>query len=529
MSSANTATSDSSKTSLQIRDLSFTYQGSQKPALDCINFKIAAGEFVIIAGPSGSGKSTLSRCLAGFIPHEYPGELQGSVRIFGQETQTTTIPDLARTISLIQQDPDSQLVTLKVMHEIAFGPENFLFSPEDIQHRIETALQAISASELKTRNTYTLSGGEKQKTVIASFLAIQPPILFFDEPTSRLDSATAIDLVNTLSHLHQNGLTIFVVEHRIQPFLPLANRVLLLSDGRLQFNGTPAQLQAEPSILINSGVALHPSAITDSLKSPPIITEKERLEVINLTYTYPQAETLTKNGPAIKDLTFSIRPGEVLALMGANGSGKSTLLMQLMGLLKPDAGVIKYNGQPLHDQPVSQIARSIGYIFQNPLHQLFASTVWDEILLASQHIGVPTPPQAQVQAEQLLNAFGLLIYRDQSPFTLSLGEQRRLTIASVLVHQPNILLLDEPFIGQDYQNVHQLMEVLLPMSRKDTAILLATHDIAIAETYCDRLLFLHSGQLLIDAPIQQGLDYVAKLGTKAYRTDPITTEVANPL
>jgi energy-coupling factor transport system ATP-binding protein len=529
LSSANNATSDSSKTSLQIRDLSFTYQGNPKPALNRINLDIAAGEFVIIAGPSGSGKSTLSRCLAGFIPHEYPGELHGSVLIFDQETQATTIPDLARTISLIQQDPDSQLVTLKVIHEIAFGPENFLFSLEDIRHRIETTLQAVSASPLRTRNTYTLSGGEKQKIVIASFLAIQPPILIFDEPTSRLDPATATDLVNTLSRLHQDGLTIFVVEHRIQPFLPYANRVLLLNHGRLQFNGTPDQLQTQPSVLINLGVALHPSAFTNPSKTHLTITEKERLEVVNLTYSYPQTKTPTNNNPAIKDLTFSIKPGEVVALMGANGSGKSTLLMQLMGLLKPDLGAIKYNGQPLHDQPVSQIARSIGYIFQNPLHQLFASTVWDEILLASQHIGIPPPTQAQMRAEQLLDAFGLLTYRDQSPFTLSLGEQRRLTIASVLVHQPNILLLDEPFIGQDYRNVHQLMEVLLLMSRQDASILLATHDAAIAETYCHRLLFLHSGQLLIDAPIQQGLDYITKLGTKAYRTDPATTEVANPL
>ena len=527
MSSAKTATSDSSKPTLQIKDLSFTYQSSRIPALNSINLDIAAGEFVIITGPSGSGKSTLGRCLAGFIPHEYPGEFHGSVVIFDQETQDTTIPDLARTISLIQQDPDSQLVTLNVLHELAFGPENFLFSPEDIQDRVETALRAVSASPLKIRNTYTLSGGEKQKIVIASFLAIQPPILIFDEPISRLDPATAADVVNTLSRLHHDGVTILVVEHRIQPFLAYANRVLILNDGHLQFNGTLDQLQTHPSILPNLGVALHPSVYADPSSTHLIITEKERLEVTNLTYTYPQTETPTISRPAIKDLNFNVKSGEVVALMGANGSGKSTLLMQLMGLLRPDIGLIKYNGQPLHDQPVSQIARSIGYIFQNPLHQLFASTVWDEILLASHHLGIPPPNQAQAQAEKLLDAFGLLPYRDQSPFTLSLGEQRRLTIASVLVHQPNILLLDEPFIGQDYRNVHQLMEVISQMSRRDAAVLLATHDAAIAETYCHRLLFLHSGQLLIDAPIKQGLDYVSKLGTNAYRNDLITKEVAS--
>ncbi|MDO8055373.1 MAG: ABC transporter ATP-binding protein [Candidatus Hermodarchaeota archaeon] len=527
MSSANSATSDSSKISLQIRDLSFTYQGSRIPALNLINLNIRAGEFVVIAGPSGSGKSTLSRCLTGFIPHEYPGEFHGSVMVFDQDTQTTAISDLARTISLIQQDPDSQLVTLKVLDEVAFGPENFLFPPEDIQSKIELSLQAISASQLHSRNTYTLSGGEKQKIVIAAFLAIQPPILILDEPTSRLDPATALDVVNTLSRLHQDGVTIFVVEHRIQPFLPYATRVLLLNDGNLHFNGTPEQLQTQPNTLIELGVALHPSIFHDASTSRPIIAHQERLEVTNLTYTYAQTETLPEQRPAIKDLNFAIKPGEIVALMGANGSGKSTLLMQLMGLLKPDTGTIKCDGHTVHDQPVSKIARSIGYVFQNPLHQLFASTVWDEILLASHHLGVPSPTQAHAQAEKYLETFGLLPYRDQSPFSLSLGEQRRLTIASVLLHHPKLLLLDEPFIGQDYWNVHQLMEVLAQMAHRDTSILLATHDMAIVETYCHRVLFLHSGQLLIDAPIPQGLHYLSRLGTNAYRTDLTTKEVAN--
>jgi energy-coupling factor transport system ATP-binding protein len=524
LSSTKSTTFNRSNPAIQIRNLSFTYHGSLTPALQHINLNISTSEFVVISGPSGSGKSTLSRCLAGFIPHEYPGELQGSVTILTQDTQTTTISDLARTINLIQQDPDSQLVTLKVLNELAFGPENFLLSPEDIQLRVETALQAVSASQLKTRNTYTLSGGEKQKIVIASFLTIQPPILILDEPTSRLDPATAEDVIGTLRQLHHNGVTIFVVEHRIQPFLQYANRVLLLNEGRIQFNGTPDQLKTQPDTLINMGVALHPSTFADSAYVRSPMPEKERIEVINLTFNYPQVGTKSVKKPAITDLSFAIKPREVVALMGANGSGKSTLLMQLMGLLKPDSGTIICDGQPLNNQPVSQIARRVGYIFQNPLHQLFASTVWDEILLASRHLGFPSPAQVHTQAEKLLEAFGLLSYRDQSPFSLSLGEQRRLTIASVLLHQPNLLLLDEPFIGQDYRNVHQIMGVLHKMSHQDTSILLATHDAAIAETYCHRLLFLYSGQLLIDAPIQQGLAYVTRLGKTAYRINPTTKE-----
>lgn len=484
---------------------------------------------MVIAGPSGSGKSTLGRCLAGFIPHEYLGEFQGSVIVQNQDSTTSTIPDLARKISLVQQDPDSQLVTLSVMNELAFGPENFLIPPNEIREKADWALNAISAQHLQARNTYALSGGEKQKIIIASFLCIQGPILLLDEPTARLDPTTAEDVIRTLRQLNRKGLTIIVIEHRIQPFLAYATRVVLLNNGTLFFNGTPSQLQANPETLINLGVALHPSAFAP-VASPPLPTpHQKRLEVQNLTFTYPETETKSPNPPAIEELSFSLHPGEIIALMGPNGSGKTTLLMHIIGLLKPDVGTIFLDGEPLHRQPVSQIARKVGFIFQNPLHQIFTSTVWDEILLASRHLGVPLATQAQAQAEILLDAMGLQSYRDQSPFSLSLGEQRRLTIASVLLHRPKLLLLDEPFIGQDYRNVHQLMTLLQQSAQQDTTIVLATHDAAIAETYCQRLLFLHSGQLLIDAPVKQGLDYIETLGKTAYQHKPTTREVTAQL
>jgi energy-coupling factor transport system ATP-binding protein len=526
LSSPSQTTPHGRTPALEINNLEYTYEGAQKTALTDIQIKIHPGEFIIVAGPSGSGKSTLARSVAGFIPHEYNGTFHGSVKIDDQDTRTLPIRDIARKVSLIQQDPDSQLVTLKVLNEVAFGPENFQVHPDKIQTQLEWALNTISASHLQSRSTLSLSGGEKQKVVIASFLAIRAPILIFDEPTARLDPPTTQEVVNTLHQLNRSGVTILVVEHRIQPFLTVASRVILLDKGQIRFDGTPNQLQITPTTLTDLGVVLHPSVLTQPEPQNTSVRPKSTLlDVFNLTYSYPRVEEFTPLSPALKDVTFSVQPGEIIAIMGANGSGKSTLLLHLMGLLHPNTGFIQLNGENLLEQPVSKLAQKVGMIFQNPLHQLFAQTVWEEVLLASKHLKIPEPNVASERAEELLEILGLSSYRDQSPFSLSLGEQRRLTIASILLHHPQLLLLDEPFIGQDYRNVHQIMRLQQQAAKNGAAILLATHDASIVESYCHRLLFLHAGQLFIDAPVQQGLGYMKTLGDSAYRLELNKVEV----
>lgn len=513
MSSPNSHSS-SPTPSIRASNLTYTYEGAESPALNNINLQVKSGEFIIIAGPSGSGKSTLARCFAGFIPNEYPGLFEGSITVEGLDTQTQSIRQLARSISLVQQDPDSQLVALQVTDEVAFGLENFQITPDTIRSKIKWALAAVNAANLHQRNTHTLSGGEKQKVVIASFLGLQSPILIFDEPTARLDSQTTSEVINTIETLHKQGITILVIEHRIQPFLRLASRVVLMKAGQIIFTGTPNQISAQPKTLIDLGVALHPSEYSDKTTNLESF-EQHLLEVRHLNFTYPRIEEKSEPRPALQNLTFSVPQGEIIAVMGANGSGKSTLLLQLMGLLKPDSGTIHLRNQNIHERTVSELAKDIGFVFQNPLHQLFAATVNDEVILASKHLGYPEPPVAKKRAEQLLNHLGLLGYQEQSPYTLSLGEQRRLTIASILLHKPQVLLLDEPFIGQDYRNVHHLMNVVRQEAKRGTAVLLATHDTAIAEQYCHRILFLFEGHLLIDAPVSQGLDYIAVMNSTA--------------
>ena len=513
--SSPSSTPKSESPDIRISKLSYTYDGNQRPTLLDLSFEIFPGEFVIIAGPSGSGKSTFARCLTGFIPHEYPGDFQGSITIRNKETKSHTIRDFTRTVSLIQQDPDSQLVTLNVTDEVAFGLENFQTPSNDLRLLIDWALNAANANDLKIRSTHSLSGGEKQKVIIASFIGLKSPILILDEPTARLDPQTSNEVLDTLHELNKQGATILVIEHRIQPFLSLASRVILMNKGQISFDGAPDQLATNPSILKNLGLSLISSDFLQDVPSNEISTQ-QLAKISNLTFTYPRIEEQIQPQPALQDLSFSLHTGEIVALMGANGSGKSTLLLHLMGLLTPDAGTIHLKQQNIHEQPVSQLARNVGFIFQNPLHQLFTPTVKDEVLLASKHLGFPESHETQHRAEKLLDEFDLLIYKDQSPFTLSLGEQRRLTIASVLLHKPPLLLLDEPFIGQDYHNVHRLMKVLQKEVSQGTTVLLATHDSSIAETYCSRLLFLYNGRLLIDSPVKQGLEYLAVLEQSSY-------------
>ncbi|MFW9831314.1 MAG: ABC transporter ATP-binding protein [Candidatus Thorarchaeota archaeon] len=515
MSLPNLFSSPNSVPAVQSVDLGFTYEKATSPALKGISLKIQPGEFVIIAGPSGSGKSTLARCLAGFIPHEYPGLFEGTVHVLGHDTETQTIRNLARNISLIQQDPDSQLVTLNVLNEVAFGPENFQVSQKEIEMRIEWALNAVLAKPLQKRQTHTLSGGEKQKIIIASFLALQSPILIFDEPTARLDPRTTSDVIKTLRQLHNQGATIIVIEHRIQPFLPFASRLVLINKGTVFYNGAPGQMPDSLKTLTHFGLGIPAASKKTRL---PEKSDSLLLGVQNLTYTYPQVDKSTPPPPALQEVSFALQSGEMVALMGANGSGKSTLLLHLIGLLQPDTGLIHLSGENIRNYPVSKLAQKIGFIFQNPLHQLFSPTVMEEILLAARHLGTPKPEQAYQRAEELLKTFRLEQYQNQPPFALSLGEQRRLTIASILLHNPQILLLDEPFIGQDYQSIHQLMQVLQKAQQQGTTIILATHDSAIAETYCDRLLFLSSGRLLIDAPVAQGLGFLNRLNMPEFPT-----------
>lgn len=526
MSSNNPDTTRNLELAIEVDNLTFTYAGSTKPALQDVQLTIRPGEFVLLAGPSGCGKSTLARCLAGFIPHEFTGQFEGVVRIKDMDTKNHQIHNIARNISLVQQDPDGQIVCLNVTDEVAFGPENFQVAPQEISQHITKALTSTNALALRNRSTLTLSGGEKQKVAIASFLAVQAPILILDEPITRLDSPTAHEVVSTLAQLHQNGATILVIDHRVAQLLPMVSRCLLMKDGHIVFDGTPQQLRQQSALLNELGVYLSPHSLQEIITHHPSYLETNPVLIIqDLNFTYPNITENSIKTPVLNGISFTIGPGEIVGLMGANGSGKTTLLHNIVGLLQPDTGFVYVNDELVHTRPVSETARDVGFIFQNPLHQLFERTVWDELLLTSRHLKTPPPQEASVQGKLLATQCGLTPYLNSSPFSLSLGEQRRLTISSILIHRPKLLLLDEPFIGQDYGHVHQLMKLIQSAALDGAAVLLATHDPSIVQTYCHRLLFLRDSQLLIDATPKQAYTCLQQLG----ETDYVPRRINNKL
>jgi len=522
LSSASAESVGSSKPVLAANNVTFTYAGNTTPALRNINFTIRTGEFVLLAGPSGCGKSTLLRCLSGFVPQEFAGDYQGTVSVMGRDVSTHPIHGLARMVSLVQQDPDGQIVTLNVGDEIAFGPENFQVAPLEIARRSRWALTATNAADLSNHGTLALSGGEKQKTILAAFLAVRAPILLFDEPTARLDPPTARDLVTNLHQLSRTRrVTIVVVEHRLHYFLPFVTRCLLMDEGRLVYDGLPSDAEKKPTTLRQLGISPTPLERRHATSRHPARSRRPPLlEVENLTFSYPPSGESSRIRPALQDVSFTIAPGEIVALMGANGSGKSTLLYHLIGLLRPDQGAIRLAGRSIRNQPVSQLASDIGFVFQNPLHQLFERTVWDELLLASRHLGKPSPQVAAFRARTLAERFELATYLDRSPFALSLGEQRRLTIASILIHRPRLILLDEPFVGQDYGNVRRLMTLVMRAVDEGVSVVLATHDPALVQACCRRLLFLRDGQLVLDAGLPQGFNELERLGEVQYAPSP---------
>jgi energy-coupling factor transport system ATP-binding protein len=452
------------------------------------------------------------------VPQEFAGDYHGAVNVLGHDASTHPVHELARMVSLVQQDPDGQIVTLNVGDEIAFGPENFQVSPSEIARRTKWALSATNATHLSNRSTLALSGGEKQKTVLAAFLAVKAPILLFDEPTARLDPPTAQDLVANLCQLNRiRRITIVIVEHRLHYFMPFVTRCLLMNDGRLVYDGLPSRVEKRRIALRRLGVSPTPLKRHHAPSRPSSRSGRTPLlEVENLAFSYPASDPSTRVAPALQNISFAIAPGETVALMGANGSGKSTLLHHLIGLLRPDQGAVRLAGRSIRKQPVSQLASEIGFVFQNPLHQLFERTVWDELLLASKQLGRPSPQVAAFRARRLAERFRLAAYLDRSPFALSLGEQRRLTIASILIHRPRLILLDEPFIGQDYGNVSRLMTLVMHAVEEGASLILATHDPSLAQVCCRRLLFLREGQLLLDASLPQGFNELRRRGEGQY-------------
>lgn len=500
---------------VHIRGLTFTYSGSAAPVLNNINLQVNAGEFLTVTGPSGCGKSTLALCLAGFIPYAFPGEMEGVVLIDGKDTRDYPAGGLSGIVGLVQQDPEAQLCTMTVRDEVAFGPENLCVTPEEIGERVRFALQAVGALDLQDRQVHTLSGGEKQKVAIASVLAMKPLLLILDEPTANLDPRSTREVLQVLEKLRtEQATSIIVVEHRLERLLPLSDRLLVMEKGRI------VEEKVEPLDSWVAGQAKKQTVGQEKMEpgnanvsvgvDDPARPRAPLLSVENLRAGYAGVDVLT-------GISLNLYAEDIVALMGDNGSGKTTLVLSLLGLIKPAEGSIRLRGEEISGEKVTKRAREMGLTFQNPNHQLFEENVFREAALPSLFLLSEKNAAATDQTiSKLLHDFDLIQYGEKNPFTLSLGEKKRLTLVSVLAYTPAILILDEPLVGQDSDRLDLLLQALQEHRERGGLTLLICHEPAVVEAFCNRVLFLEAGKLLIDAPVHAAQKQLALLGRDEY-------------
>lgn len=510
---------------IRIRDLTFHYGDASKPALQDVNLEVEDGEFVLVTGPSGCGKSSLCRCLNGLIPHFYGGKIAGGLEVQGLDVMKHTTKELATRVGMVFQDPENQLVAMDVEREIAFGLENLAFPKGVIAKRMEESLDTLGISGLRYRQVHELSGGEKQKVIIASVLALHPDILVLDEPTSELDPKSAEEVLSVVQRLNDElGITVILVEHRLDRVVHLVDRMIVLDEGRIVADGNPRAVLSNCDIA-SLGAGVPPIVrIVQRLRGNGVnvdgipLTVKEGrsmlkevfreaggrelsqvesahgkpvIEIDKLWHTYPEGPT------ALKNVSLRICQGEFVAIMGRNASGKTTLVKHINGLLKPTKGKVRVTGIDTQRATIAELARKVGFIFQNPNDHIFADTVEEEIVYILKNLGFDGAEIA-VRVDETLEMFGLKEYRKQYPRSLSGGERQRVAVASVLVARPEVLILDEPTRGMEYRLKSELMRFLSGYSEKGNTVVLVTHDVETVAEYADRVILLSEGRVVVD-------------------------------
>lgn len=519
---------------IQLSHVTYTYPDQPAPALADFSVSIEPGEFVLVVGPSGAGKSTFLRSLNGLVPHFYGGRWAGRAEVFGRDPVVAAPRGMADLVGLVFQDPEAQFVVDTVEDELAFAMENFALPQATMRKRVEEVLDQMNIAHLRNRRISTLSGGEKQRVAIASVLALQPELLVLDEPTSQLDPQAAEEVLIALRHLNEDlGLTVVLSEHRLERVLQYADRVLYLPAlGAPSVLDAPrivaAQLPLVPPLIelgrrldwrplpltIKEG-RIHARRLADrgllpdegtpgpqgeasgsrpGSSAPPLFGSVARaVAVSDLHYAYDGHR-------ALRGVNLAVQRGEFVALMGRNGSGKSTLLKQLVGLLKPDQGRVTVFEMDTRQARMEEIIRRVGYVPQHPGALLFSDTLALELAFTRRGHGLPPDPAAD---QALLARLGLAALVERDPRDLSGGEQQRAALASILVANPDLILLDEPTRGLDYAQKRGLTDLLRGLRAEGCTIIMATHDVELAAACADRVVLMAEGEVVVDGPARE--------------------------
>ncbi len=489
---------------LVVENLSFRYRDRETPTIQDVSFDIARGELLLLAGASGSGKTTLIRCINGLNPRSYKGKLIGRVLVNNQDTAGLSLARISQMVGTVLQDPERQILGSRVRNEVAFGLENLALPRDEILQRIDEALAHLNISQLRERETFHLSGGEKQKVALAGVLAMRPGLLLLDEPLASLDPASSQEALAMVRSLVNEGLSVLMVEHRVEDVLSIRpDRVMYMADGMVRYLGDPQGLSKVvdyhevklPAAMVMQRAAADapppeltvlPSAVGKT--TPPETAPLVRFE--NVGFGYETGVSV------LRGVTLDIHRGEVIAVLGPNGAGKTTLVKHAIGLLKPKTGRVLVDGKDTRQMSVAQIARTLGYVFQSPSHMLFASSVYEELAFGPTNLG-HTPEEIKKEVMEAIHIVNLVGRENDPPLALSFGQQKRVSIAAILAMRSRILVMDEPTAGQDYKNYMDFMDAIVQLPGFET-ILFITHDVDLAVIYASRVLLVDQGQVVAD-------------------------------
>jgi energy-coupling factor transport system ATP-binding protein len=489
---------------LVVEDLTFSYRDREENAIHNISFSVNPGEILLVAGASGCGKTTLIRCINGLIPRSYKGKLTGHVFVHGKDSRKWPLSRTSQQIGTVLQDPERQILGTKVLNEVAFGLENLGMSRDEILLRTDEAIRFLNIFHLRDRETFNLSGGEKQKVALAGVLAMRPSILLLDEPLASLDPTSAVETLDMVRMMADEGMSIVMIEHRIEAVLRIApERVMFMDNGEIRYLGDfdglykvvnyhEIKLPAEAIIQL---AAQEPTP--EEMTTLPTVADSEVIrdplvQFRDVTFGY------RRDMPVLHKINLEIKRGDVIAVLGPNGAGKTTLVKQAIGLLKPTEGQVLVNGKNTHDASVAEIANTLGYVFQSPSHMLFAQTVYEELAFGPKNLK-HSPKTIEKEVMEALETVNLVEYKQDPPLSLSFGQQKRVSIAAILAMRSRILVMDEPTAGQDYQNYMNFMDSILQMPGFES-ILFITHDVDMAIIYANRVILVADGRIAADGP-----------------------------
>ena len=505
---------------ISFNQFTFQYDAQAEATLKDISFDIVKGEKVLILGPSGSGKSTLAQCLNGIIPNIHKGQAKGQVRIDGQDIFKQSIYDKSQLVSTVLQDPDGQFIGLTVAEDLAFALENDCADQSEMKDKVALWAERLDLTSLLNYRPQDLSGGQKQRVSLAGVLIDESPILLFDEPLANLDPKSGQETIDLIDKIHkEEGATTIIIEHRLEDVLyrPV-DRILLVNDGTLLFNGSPDELLSS-TLLLENGIReplyvtvlrqlgfdtrdaqnlsqLDALDLSDLVLPDRVLKDKRDSSSDSILKVEGLSVSYGDNPAIIEDMSFSLKKGERLAIVGKNGAGKSTLAKALCGFV-PSQGKLTYKGQNISQDSIAERSERIGFVLQNPNQMISQTMIFDEVALGLRLRGIEEA-EVEERVYEVLKTCGLYSFRKWPISALSFGQKKRVTIASILVLKPEIIILDEPTAGQDYKTYTDIMNFLDSLQKQGHTIVMITHDMQLMLEYSDRCLVVVEGKIIAD-------------------------------